>query len=108
MRCINCATGPNNCGLAAEFDCRRAPSAYLHPHRGFKEWEYKMKKFALAASAAFVIASGAMAMPASAADLDFFEPAPPPFIPPGKAFTSAAIGYGEARFRRPFRHRCLA
>jgi hypothetical protein len=56
-----------------------------------------MRKTALAASAAFVIASGAMAMPASAADLDFFEPAPPPFVPTWQGFYFGGhVGYGEA------------
>jgi outer membrane immunogenic protein len=59
-----------------------------------------MRKTALAASAAFVIASGAMAMPASAADLDFFEPAPPPFVPTWQGFYFGGhVGYGEAKFR---------
>jgi outer membrane immunogenic protein len=59
-----------------------------------------MRKTALAASAAFVIASGAMAMPASAADLDFFQPAPPPLIPTWQGFyIGGHVGYGEATFR---------
>jgi outer membrane immunogenic protein len=58
-----------------------------------------MRKTALAASAAFVIASGAMTMPASAADLDFFEPAPT-FIPSWQGFyVGGHVGYGEAKFR---------
>jgi outer membrane immunogenic protein len=59
-----------------------------------------MRKTALAAVATSVIASGAMAMPASAADLDFFEPAPPPFVPTWQGFYFGGhVGYGEARFR---------
>jgi outer membrane immunogenic protein len=58
-----------------------------------------MRKTALAAVAAFVTASGAMAMPASAADLDFFDPAPPPFVPTWQGFYFGGhVGYGEAKF----------
>jgi outer membrane immunogenic protein len=58
-----------------------------------------MRKTALAASAAFVIASGVMAMPASAADVDFFQPAPTYIIDWQGFYVGGHVGYGEAKFR---------
>jgi outer membrane immunogenic protein len=55
-----------------------------------------MKKSVLAAAAAFAIASGAMTIQASAADLQF-EPPPPPFQPTWAGFyIGGHVGYGEA------------
>jgi outer membrane immunogenic protein len=55
-----------------------------------------MKKSVLAAAAAFAVASGAMTIQASAADLDFLPP-PPVFQPTWAGFyVGGHVGYGEA------------
>lgn len=55
-----------------------------------------MKKTVIAAAAAFAMASGAMIIPASAADLEFMPP-PPPFQPAWAGFyVGGHVGYGEA------------
>jgi outer membrane immunogenic protein len=55
-----------------------------------------MKKTVLAAAAAFAVASGAMTIQASAADLDFMPP-PPVFQPTWAGFyVGGHVGYGEA------------
>jgi outer membrane immunogenic protein len=57
-----------------------------------------MRKTVLAAAAAFAVASGAMTIQASAADLDFAPP-PPPFVPTWQGFyIGGHVGYGEADF----------
>ena len=54
-----------------------------------------MRTTVLAAAAAFAVASGAMTMQASAADLDFMPP-PPPFVPTWQGFyVGGHVGYGE-------------
>ena len=58
-----------------------------------------MKKTALAAAAAFAVASGAMTIQASAADLDFMPPPPAPFQPVWSGFyVGGHVGYGETQF----------
>ena len=58
-----------------------------------------MRQTVLAAAAAFAVASGAMTMQASAADLDFMAPPPPPFVPTWQGFyVGGHVGYGEADF----------
>ena len=58
-----------------------------------------MRQTVLAAAAAFAMASGAMTLQASAADLDFMEPAPPPFVPTWQGFyLGGHVGYGESDF----------
>ena len=57
-----------------------------------------MRKTVLAAAAAFAVTSGAMAIQASAADLDFMPP-PPAFVPTWQGFyIGGHVGYGEADF----------
>lgn len=54
-----------------------------------------MRKTILAAAAAFAVASGAMTIQASAADLDFAPP-PPPFVPTWQGFyVGGHLGWGE-------------
>jgi opacity protein-like surface antigen len=56
-----------------------------------------MRKTALAAAAACAVASGAMTIQASAADLDFMPP--PAFVPTWQGFyVGGHVGYGEADF----------
>jgi outer membrane immunogenic protein len=58
-----------------------------------------MRQTVLAAAAAFAVASGAMTIQASAADLDFMAPPPPPFVPTWQGFyIGGHVGYGEADF----------
>ena len=57
-----------------------------------------MRMTVLAAAAAFAVASGAMTIQASAADLDFMPP-PPAFVPTWQGFyIGGHVGYGEADF----------
>ena len=58
----------------------------------------KMRKSYLAAAAAFAVASGAMTLQASAADLEYMPP-PPPFLPAWQGFyIGGNVGYGAADF----------
>src|SRR5687767_9292650 len=54
-----------------------------------------MRKTVLAAAAAFAVASGAMTIQASAADLGCMPP-PPPFVPTWQGFyIGGHVGFGE-------------